>query len=83
VRAPGRYPLPDEEEASLSLLDLILKAGGLTDTSDAQHIRIVSFSPDGSTQNRVVSVDDILRGRVRNVMIQTDDQVFVPRSPPP
>ena len=53
VKNPGRYPLP--VESSVTVLDLVTRAGGFTDTAQGKAVRVTRILPDGST--RVITLD--------------------------
>lgn len=82
VRNPGRYPLPIE--ASMSVLDLVTKAGGLTDTAKGTAITITRISADGKKTVFTVDVESLMKGRDRakatdnSLVLQPGDIVYVP-----
>ena len=84
VKNPGRYPLP--VESSMSVLDLVTKAGGFTDTAQGTAVRITRILPDGSTRVITLDVESLIRGRsdAKNtgdnnaLLLEPDDIVYVP-----
>ena len=82
VRSPGRYPLPIE--TSMTVLELVTRAGGFTDTAKGTEVRITRVSADGKKQVFTIDVDSLLKGRDRAnindnaLMLQPGDIVFVP-----
>ena len=82
VKAPGRYPVPPE--VTMTLLELVSKAGGFTDTAKGTAVRVTRILPDGSTTNTVHDVESILRGRKdsraedSSLILEADDIVYVP-----
>lgn len=82
VKAPGRYPVPPE--VTMTLLELVSKAGGFTDTAKGTAVRVTRIMPDGSTTNTVHDVESILRGRKdsraedSSLTLEADDIVYVP-----
>jgi polysaccharide export outer membrane protein len=82
VKAPGRYPVPPE--VTMTLLELVSKAGGFTDTAKGTAVRVTRILPDGSTTNTVHDVESILRGRKdsraedSSLTLEADDIVYVP-----
>lgn len=81
VRNPGRYPLPIE--SSMTLTDLVSRAGGLTDTAKGTAITVTRLTPDGKKAVFTVDVDSIIKGRDRNkatdsFILQPGDIVYVP-----
>jgi polysaccharide biosynthesis/export protein len=82
IRTPGRYPLPVED--TMTILDLVTRAGGLTDTAKGTAVRITRIKPDGSKQNFEVNVESLIKGRTdakvleNNLRLEADDIVFIP-----
>jgi len=82
VKIPARYPLP--LETSMTLLDLVSKAGGFTDTAKGTAVRVTRIQPDGSVTTLVFDVESILRGRKdaraedSSLALEPNDIVYVP-----
>jgi polysaccharide export outer membrane protein len=84
VKNPGRYPLPIE--ASISVLDLVTKAGGFTDTALGTGVRVTRILPDGSTKVITLDVESLIKGRSNAktngennaLVLEPDDIVYVP-----
>ena len=82
IRSPGRYPLPIE--TSMTVLELVSRAGGFTDTAKATAVSITRVSPDGKKQVYTIDVDSLLKGKDRanisdnSLMLEPGDIVFVP-----
>lgn len=82
VKAPGRYPLP--LEITMTLLELVSKAGGFSDTAKGTAVRVTRIMADGSTTTTIHDVDSILRGRKdsraedSSLTLEADDIVYVP-----
>jgi len=82
VRNPGRYPLPIE--ANMSVLDLVTKAGGMTDTAKGTAISVTRISADGKKTVFTVDVESLIKGRDRakatdnSLTLQPGDIVYVP-----
>jgi len=84
VKNPGRYPLPIE--STLSVLDLVTKAGGFTDTAQGTAVKITRILPDGSTRVISLDVESLIKGKsnAKNtgeneaLLLQPDDIVYVP-----
>lgn len=82
VRSPGRYPLPIE--SSMTILELVTRAGGFTDTAKGTTVRITRIMPDGSKRNFEVDVDSLIKGRRganvqdNSLVLEAGDIVFVP-----
>ncbi|MGA3006868.1 MAG: polysaccharide biosynthesis/export family protein, partial [Opitutaceae bacterium] len=55
VRNPGRYPLPIE--STMTVVDLVTKAGGLTDIAKGNAVTITHITPEGKKITTTVDVD--------------------------
>jgi len=82
VRSPGRYPLPIE--TNMSILELVTKAGGFTDTAKGTAVNITRITADGKKQVFTIDVDSMLKGKDKasisdnSLVIQPGDIVYVP-----
>ena len=82
VRNPGRYPLPIE--ATMTVLELVTKAGGLTDTARGTAITVTRISPDGKKSVFNIDVESLIKGRDRakatddSLILLPGDIVYVP-----
>lgn len=82
IRSPGRYPLPIE--SSMTILELVTRAGGLTDTAKGTAINITRVHPDGKKEVFTVDVESMIRGKRganvadNSLVLQTGDIIFVP-----
>ena len=82
VRSPGRYPLPIE--TSMTVLELVTRAGGFTDTAKGTAVNITRVSLDGKKKVFTIDVDSLLKGKDRanitdnSLMLEPGDIVFVP-----
>ncbi len=82
VRSPGRYPLPIE--SSMSILELVTRAGGFTDTAKGTSVRVTRILPDGSKKNFEVDVESLIKGRRganvqdSSLVLEPGDIIFVP-----
>lgn len=82
IRNPGRYPLPIE--ASMSIVELVTKAGGFSDTAKGTSVRVTRILPDGSKKNFEVDVESLIKGRKganvqeNALILEPGDIVFVP-----
>jgi len=82
VKVPARYPLVADQ--TMSLLDLVGKAGGFTDTAKGTAVRVTRILPDGSTFTQIFDVESILRGRKdaraedSSLVLEPGDIVYVP-----
>ncbi len=82
VRNPGRYPLPIE--ATLTVLELVTKAGGLTDTAKGTAITVTRITPEGKKSVFNIDVESLIKGRDRakatddSLILLPGDIVYVP-----
>jgi len=82
IRSPGRYPLPIE--SSMTILELVTRAGGLTDTAKGTAINITRVHPDGKKEVFTVDVESMIRGKRganvadNSLVLQAGDIIFVP-----
>jgi RNA polymerase sigma factor (sigma-70 family) len=79
VRAPGRYAIPPG--ASMSLQDLLTKAGGLTEISKGSAIRVLRRMPDGREKVFLIDVEKEFQGAGVGLasVLEPHDVVFVPQ----
>jgi polysaccharide biosynthesis/export protein len=82
VRNPGRYPLPIE--STMTVIDLVTKAGGLTDIARGGAVTITHITPEGKKVTTTVDVDSIIKGKAQakaddtTLQLQPGDIVYVP-----
>ncbi|MFZ1057321.1 MAG: polysaccharide biosynthesis/export family protein, partial [Opitutaceae bacterium] len=84
VKSPGRYPLP--VESSMSVVDLVTRAGGFTDTAQGTAVRVTRIQPDGSTKVITLDVESLIKGKSdaktnednNALILEPDDIVYVP-----
>lgn len=82
VRNPGRYALPIE--ASMTVLELVTKAGGFSDTARGTAVSVTRLTPDGKKTVFTVDVESLIKGRDRaratdnSLLLQPGDIVYVP-----
>lgn len=82
VRSPGRYPLPIE--SSMTIIELVTRAGGFTDTARGTSVRITRINADGTKRNFEVDVDSLIKGRRganvqdNSLVLEPGDIIFVP-----
>lgn len=83
VKAPGRYLLPIE--ASFSVIELVTKAGGLTDIAKGTNVIVTRIRADGRKETIIVDVDSIIRGKKSSnssdntsLLLEPGDIVYVP-----
>lgn len=84
VKSPGTISLPPE--TTMTIKELILRAGGFTETANGSKVRISRTMPDGSLKVFTLNVDAILKGRDsgrsadNSFVLEPDDIVYVPES---
>lgn len=82
VRSPGRYVLPIE--ASMTILELVTRAGGFTDTAKGTAVRITRIHADGTKKTFEVDVESLIKGRRganvgdNSLVLEAGDIIFVP-----
>ncbi len=82
IRSPGRYPLPIE--SSMTILELVTRAGGLTDTAKGTAVTITRISAEGKKEVFSVDVESMIKGRRgakvadTSLVLQAGDIIFVP-----
>jgi len=82
VRNPGRYALPIE--ASMTVLELVTKAGGLTDTAKGTAITVTRISAEGKKTVFNIDVESLIKGREKakatdnSLILLPGDIVYVP-----
>jgi polysaccharide export outer membrane protein len=82
IRNPGRYTLPIE--STLTVVELVMKAGGVTDIGKGTAVTITRLLPDGTKKVYTVDVDSIIKGKKannsedNNFLLQAGDYVYVP-----
>jgi len=81
IRNPGRYTLPIE--STFTVVELVTKAGGITDIGKGTAVTITRLLPDGTKKVITVDVDSIIKGKKgtvddNNYLLQAGDYVYVP-----
>ena len=82
VRNPGRYPLPIEQ--TMSLLELVTRAQGFTDTAKGTAVTVTRVNADGTKEVFTVDVESLIKGRDRakardsSLILLPGDIVYVP-----
>jgi polysaccharide export outer membrane protein len=82
IRSSGRYTLPIE--STLTVVELVTKAGGITDIGKGTAVTVTRRMPDGTTKVFTVDVDSAIRGRKStkdedsSMVLLPGDNVYVP-----
>jgi polysaccharide export outer membrane protein len=78
VTRPGAYPLCESNHTTLS--EVIALAQGAKPSSYSQRTLLLRDSGSGTRLVQKVKLDNVLRGKQVDIMMQPDDIVFVPPS---
>lgn len=82
IRNPGRYTLPIE--STFTVVELVTKAGGITDIGKGSAVSVTRLLPDGSKKVFVIDVDNVIKGKKdqknddNTLLLQPGDVVYVP-----
>lgn len=85
VRNPGRYTLPIE--STFTVVELVTKAGGITDIGKGTAVTVTRLLPDGTKKVFTVDVDNVIKGKKaqgniedNTLLLEPGDIVYVPES---
>jgi polysaccharide export outer membrane protein len=83
IRNPGRYALP--VESTFTVVELVTKAGGITDIGKGTAVTVTRILPDGSKKVFTVDVESAIRGKKgsgkaadNTLLLEPGDIVYVP-----
>ena len=82
IRNPGRYTLPIE--STFTVVELVTKAGGISDIGKGSAVSVTRVLPDGSKKIFVIDVDNVIKGRKdqknddNTLLLEPGDVVYVP-----
>lgn len=82
VNQPAKYELPPDQPWTIR--DLIIKAGGFTDTARGREVRVTRTMPDGSLKTFTLDLQNTLLGKDKTsnpdaaFVLEPDDYVYVP-----
>lgn len=82
VNVPGRQLI--EPDTEVTIVDVISKAGGFTETARGTAVRVTRTMPDGSLKVFTLDVESALKGRAppnsgdAAFVIEPDDIIYVP-----
>jgi polysaccharide biosynthesis/export protein len=78
VGNPGMVAFPKEKN-SLDIVEVISRAGGLTERANGKDVQVTRLGPDGRTITFSVNVEEMItRGRGQRVAVYPGDVVSVP-----
>jgi len=78
VNLPGQLEVKESE--SITVLQAITKAGGLTDRAAKTRVEIIRQDKSGKKINIKVNLKDIIKGKKKDIILQKDDIVIVPET---
>ena len=78
VRRPGGFPL--NERDSITVLQAVALAEGLSTSTAAKDSRILRTGPGGERTEIEVDLKKVLDGKAPNVAMQAEDILFIPES---
>lgn len=82
VKSPARYTLPIEQ--TMTVLELVTRAGGFTDTAKGTSVTVTRINPDGTKQVFIVDVESLIKGKEKanardtSLILLPGDIVYVP-----
>jgi polysaccharide export outer membrane protein len=82
VRNPARYTLPIEQ--TMTVLELVTRAGGFTDTARGTAVSVTRIKDDGTKEVFSVDVESLIKGKNRatagdnSLILLPGDIVYVP-----
>lgn len=82
IKQAGKYNLPPETVTTLK--DIVLRAGGFTDTASGTKVRVSRPNPDGTSKIFIKNIDDVMRGRASadstdgSFVVEPGDIIYVP-----
>jgi polysaccharide export outer membrane protein len=82
IRNAGRYTLPIE--STLTVVELVTKAGGITDIGKGSAVTVTRILPNGTKKVFTVDVDSVIKGKKDTktddsaLLLQPGDIVYVP-----
>lgn len=82
IRNAGRYTLPIE--STLTVVELVTKAGGIDDIGKGSAVTVTRILPDGTRKVFTVDVDSVIKGKKDSksddstMLLQPGDIVYVP-----
>ena len=78
VRQPGAFTLSDRQ--GISVIQAFARAQGQAPAAGLKSAKIVRPVPGASRVEIAVNLDDILKGKAKDMVLQPDDILYVPKS---
>jgi len=78
VKKPGGFDLEDKEH--ISILQALALAEGLNSNAAKKAARVIHRADDGSLTETPIDVGKILNGKAQDMMLASDDVLFIPNS---
>lgn len=78
VRKGGAFALTDRK--SISIIEALARAEGTTPTAGKKNAKIIRPVPGAERIQIDVNVDDVLRGKTKDVMLMPEDILYIPDS---
>jgi len=78
VRQPGAFALNDRK--GISVIEAFARAQGQAQSAGLKNARIVRPVPDASRIEIAVNLDEVLKGKTKDIILQAGDILYVPRS---
>ena len=78
VKQPGAFTLGDRK--SVSVIEALARANGTAAAANVKHGKIIRPVPDGTRFEIPVNLKDILNGKSKDVVLQANDILYIPRS---
>ena len=79
VNRPGAYVM-NNNEAQLSVLEMVAKAGGTPPSAVPSHARLIRKGPNGTYQNLPLPLSSMQKGKKPDMQLEANDIVYVPFS---
>jgi polysaccharide export outer membrane protein len=84
VKSPGRFDL--KIESGTTLLDIISKAGGFTDTAQGKSVKLTRVEADGTPHVFTIDVESVMKGKEQDkekikeasMLLEPGDVIYVP-----
>jgi polysaccharide export outer membrane protein len=78
VKKPGGFALNDR--TSISIIEALARAEGFEPTAQAKDATVIRPVPGSNRLEIAVNLPDVLRGKARDIMLQPDDILYIPKN---